>query len=133
MQIYLEAAIQELPGVDQFLRPRTTTKLGLIKFITNLISKISKLAVAMASDDYEALGQSKDTKMVDTQIETRQPGPRDFDIEGIYSPPTLPPIVKARSFIGKSVPSDYVVMSQSVLTKIMTRLSTVEKKVLLME
>ncbi|KAF3684980.1 hypothetical protein FXO38_00027 [Capsicum annuum] len=54
IQIYLDAGVQEFPGINRFLRPKTTIDMGLIKDVSNLISKMTKLATSMVSDTYEA-------------------------------------------------------------------------------
>ncbi|KAF3648561.1 hypothetical protein FXO37_19387 [Capsicum annuum] len=47
--------------------------------------------------------------------------------------PILPPIMTPQPSIARSVPADYVMVLQSFLTNIITRLSTVETKVRLMK
>lgn len=55
-QIYLDAGVPELLGIDQFLRPKTTTDIGLIKDIANQISKKVTLVAAIIEEFLRLVG-----------------------------------------------------------------------------
>lgn len=52
-QIYFELGVLDLLDIHRFLRPRTRINLGLIRDVTNPVSRTDKLAALMVSDVYE--------------------------------------------------------------------------------
>lgn len=71
-QIFLEAGVPELLDINRFFRLRITNNLGLVRDITNPISKMEKLGVSKISKAYKARGDDTTgfTNISDTLTET---------------------------------------------------------------
>ncbi|KAF3672270.1 hypothetical protein FXO37_07617 [Capsicum annuum] len=87
-QIFLYTEVPELLDIDRFLRRRTTIDLGLIKDVTNPISKIAKMTSTMVNDAYESQGKRQDTERGGTPTETGQSKPQASYVAGTFSTST---------------------------------------------
>lgn len=104
----------ELPDINRFLRPRTTIDLGLIRDVTNPISKMAKLGTSIISDAYEA-GEDDSTRFTDIgdiPIKTVQSMSQASDAAVTSRTPTPPLTMEPRPSSSKLVPADYVLVSQ---------------------
>ncbi|KAF3677330.1 hypothetical protein FXO37_04880 [Capsicum annuum] len=73
-------AVQELPDIDQFIKSRTTTDLGLIRDDDNPISKAAKIGATMIREIFEAISHGNNTirftNMGATPMKTTQSEPQ---------------------------------------------------------
>lgn len=64
MQIFTDTEAPYLRGINQFLKPKTMTYLGLIRDIANPIYMVVKLGAAMIQRVFKAVGHRHDTTAV---------------------------------------------------------------------
>lgn len=135
-QICFDLGVLELPGIDQFLSPKTTTYLGLIRYIANLISKVAKLGEIIIQGDFKFSGNGDEilrlTNIGDT-TETNQSNPQTSDVEGTLQNFTPLPTVEPQPSTSMLVLAGYILVLQLFLSELQKSISTMDMKVRLME
>lgn len=109
-KVFLDARVKQVLEVDQFMRPCSTTDLGLISDVANPISKTAKLGATLIQVVYEVTGHETDTTgftdIDEIPLESAQSKLLTFaDAASTFQTQLSPPTKAHKIFTSRLIPS----------------------------